>query len=50
MQLLSQVNAQVLGGIFNMADSSRMGYGAYLGHYKHYAQSQKEAGEFKQLR
>ncbi|MBM4284061.1 MAG: polysaccharide biosynthesis tyrosine autokinase [Deltaproteobacteria bacterium] len=50
MQLLSQVNAQILGGIFNMADSSRMGYGAYLGHYKHYARSHQESGESRQLR
>jgi Mrp family chromosome partitioning ATPase len=37
IQLLGQVNAPVLGGILNLADGSRTGYGAYVGHYRYYS-------------
>lgn len=37
MQLLMQVNAQIIGGILNMAESDKLGYGGYYGYYKHYS-------------
>jgi succinoglycan biosynthesis transport protein ExoP len=37
MQLLIQVNAQIIGGILNMTESDKLGYGAYYGYYKHYS-------------
>jgi Mrp family chromosome partitioning ATPase len=36
-QLLTQVNAHVLGGILNMAQSRKLGYGGYYRYYKYYS-------------
>ena len=48
-QLLFQVNAQLLGGVFNMAQVKKLGYGAYYGHYKQYAQHSDQSAEQKRL-
>jgi capsular exopolysaccharide synthesis family protein len=36
VQMLSQSNSQILGGILTMVKKNRMGYGAYYGYYKYY--------------
>jgi capsular exopolysaccharide synthesis family protein len=36
VQLLSQTNCRILGGILTMARKDRLGYGGYYGYYQHY--------------
>lgn len=36
MQLLSQNNSRILGGILTMTKKERLGYGGYYGYFKHY--------------
>lgn len=38
-QLLSQVNAFLLGGVFNMVQKDKIGYGGYYGYYKYYSKT-----------
>lgn len=44
MQLLSQSNARILGGVLTMVKKSSLGYGGYYSYYKDY---QKEYGNYK---
>jgi Mrp family chromosome partitioning ATPase len=36
MQLLTQNNARILGGILTMTKKERMGYGGYYGYFQNY--------------
>jgi capsular exopolysaccharide synthesis family protein len=45
IQLLSQTNARILGGILNMARKDRMGYGGYYGYYQYYHKHYKQYHE-----
>jgi len=36
VQLLSQTNCRILGGILTMARKDRLGYGGYYGYYQYY--------------
>ncbi|RJR46507.1 MAG: polysaccharide biosynthesis tyrosine autokinase [Deltaproteobacteria bacterium] len=53
MQLLSQNNARILGGILTMTKKERMGYGGYYGYFKNYHKyyggyNKQDTGEGKQ--
>jgi succinoglycan biosynthesis transport protein ExoP len=45
MQLLNQVNSRILGGVLNMAQFHRLGYGKYYGYHKYYGKYYKHYGD-----
>jgi capsular exopolysaccharide synthesis family protein len=45
IQLLSQTNVRILGGILSMARKDRMGYGGYYGYYQYYHKHYKQYNE-----
>jgi|UniRef100_A0A7C5EMF3 capsular exopolysaccharide synthesis family protein len=49
LNLLAQVNAPILGGVLNMADWEKMGFGSYYGHYKRYAKYFPEGSDQPRL-
>lgn len=41
VQLLTKANARILGGVLNMVQRGKMGYGGYYGYYRYYSRYYK---------
>ena len=41
VQLLTKANARILGGVLNMMQHGKLGYGGYYGYYRYYSKYYK---------